>query len=46
MPGRIVSVTVTLASGEDREWKLLTSDTPYGEESPAPTKGTVTELRP
>ena len=40
MPGRIVSVTVTLASGEDREWKLLTSDTPYGEESPAPTKGT------
>ena len=40
LPGRIVSVTVELSSGSDRDWKLLTSDSPYGKVTGAPTNGT------
>lgn len=38
-PGPIKSVTVKLDSGEERPWKLLTSDKPYGEVSGKPTNG-------
>lgn len=40
LPGRIVSVTVELSSGSDRDWKLLTSDSPYSKVTGAPTNGT------
>lgn len=39
-PGGIVSVTVKLKSGTERPWKLLTSDTAYGEVEGKPTEGT------
>lgn len=40
-PGPIKSITVTMASGKaSRNWKLLTSDTPYGEVAKKPTNGT------
>lgn len=40
-PGGIASVTVKICEGEsDREWKLLTSDTPYAEVQGKPTTGT------
>lgn len=39
--GPIKSVTVTMAEGKaDRPWKLLTSDTAYGEVAKKPTNGT------
>ncbi len=39
-PGAIRSVTVKLNSGSERPWKLLTSDTAYGEVAGKPTDGT------
>ncbi len=39
-PGAIRSVTVKLNSGNERPWKLLTSDTAYGEVAGKPTDGT------
>lgn len=40
LPGAIKSVTVKMVNGKaERPWKLLTSDTPYGEVAGKPTNG-------
>lgn len=40
LPGAIKSVTVKMVDAkEERPWKLLTSDTPYGEVAKKPTNG-------
>ena len=40
LPGSIKSVTVKMVDGKtERPWKLLTSDTPYGEVAGKPTNG-------
>ncbi len=45
LPGKIVSITLTKASGTDRNFDILTSDTPFDSATAASLKGQATDAK-
>ncbi len=45
LPGKIVSITLTKASGSDRSFDILTSDTPFDSATAASLKGQATDAK-